>query len=261
MPCMVAPTGSRCGPCRDCTSSEISSAQVSLQRARSAARYGWPRSTRRPRLHRLGDHRGGVVRRRAQSLRGHPAARNSTSNAPANPYHLLAAPPGHAPAAAVRPWKLPSIAPPCAARDPQRELERVIVGLGAGVAEEHRVEALAGEVGETRRSARAAPSERHGIALEQQRARLVLSARGHRGLRVSRAPHGVAAVEVEDAAAVARAQRAALGVHHVRSATGIDGARWSSVMSSPPQVASAPPSRRSRASGSSTDGAARCSLW
>ena len=87
-------------------------ASISLQRARSAARNGWPRSTA-PATPCTGSAMTAAVSAptvRATALMS-PRGTNSTSNgACGKPYHFLAAPHVTAPAAAVRPWKLPSIA-------------------------------------------------------------------------------------------------------------------------------------------------------
>ena len=96
---------------------------------------------------------------RASAARS-PRGTNSTSNgACGKPYHFCAAPQVTAPAAAVRPWKLPSTA--TTLRRPviaQGELQRVLVGLGAAVDEEDRVEAEAGEA--RQRAARRARAPR-----------------------------------------------------------------------------------------------------
>ena len=117
-----------------------------------------------------------------------PRGTNSTSNgACGKPYHFCIAPQVTAPAAAVRPWKLPSTA--TTLRRPvilQRELERVLVRLGARVDEEHGVQPKAREAREARRGARA-HLERHGVALEDQRVRLLLERREQARMASSRA--------------------------------------------------------------------------
>ena len=93
----------------------------------------------------------GHVLRRSPSMS--PRGMKLTSNGVrGKPYHFCCAPQVTAPAAAVRPWKLPSIAATCERRGhAKRQLQRVLVGLGAAVDEEHAREAAA---------ARSAPAAR-----------------------------------------------------------------------------------------------------
>jgi hypothetical protein len=98
-------------------------------------------------LHGLDDRRPAVLESTAAfsaatSLRG----TNCTSNGVrGKPYHDSFAPQVTAEAAAVRPWKLCSIADDLRAPgEPEREPERVLVRLGAAVDEEHLVRARAG---------------------------------------------------------------------------------------------------------------------
>ncbi len=95
-----------------CTSSKMSSAHVSVQRLRSAARNGSPRSSAPPTPCTGSTMTAAVSVPMMRSIAARsPRGTNSTSNgACGKPYHFFAAPQVTAPAAAVRPWKLPSTA-------------------------------------------------------------------------------------------------------------------------------------------------------
>ena len=95
-----------------CTSSKTSSAQVSVQRLRSAVRNGSPRSSAPPTPWTGSTITAAVSVPMIRSIAAKsPRGTNSTSKgACGKPYHFLTAPQVTAPAAAVRPWKLPSMA-------------------------------------------------------------------------------------------------------------------------------------------------------
>jgi hypothetical protein len=108
-----------------------------------------------------------------------------------------------------------------APRQPQRELERVFIGLGAGAHEERRVEAETREACQARGGA-CAHFERHRVALEDQRVRLLGERRQHARMRITERRDGVATVQVENASPVARVQVHALGVHDVERPLRVD---------------------------------------
>ncbi len=112
MPCMFAANGKPVRPIPHWTSSQMSSAPAWIVRARSAARYVAPRSTAPATPCTGSTITAAVSAETARSTAARsPRGMNSTSNgACGNPYHFCAAPQVTAPAAAVRPWKLPSIA-------------------------------------------------------------------------------------------------------------------------------------------------------
>ncbi len=98
-----------------------------------------------------------------------------------------------------------------ASGDLERELQRVLVGLRAGIDEEHRVEAEIRELHQPRRGARA-HRERQRVGLKAHLPRLALERRHPARVAVAEARDGVAAVEIEDLASVARMQPHAFAV-------------------------------------------------
>ena len=96
----------------------------------------------------------------------------------------------------------------------ERQLQRVFVGLGAAVDPEHGLEA---ETRELRQPRRGALANRHGqrIGLERHLARLALERGQPARMAVAQAGDRMAAVEIQDLAAVARMQPDAFAVHHL----------------------------------------------
>ncbi len=101
-----------------------------------------------------------------------------------------------------------------AAGDLERELERIFVGLGAAVDPEHGVESQAREFRQPRGGALA---DRHGqcIGLKRHLPRLALERRQPARVAVAQSRDRMAAVEIQNLAAVARVQPHALAVRHL----------------------------------------------
>jgi hypothetical protein len=82
--------------------------------------------------------------------------------------------------------------------EPARDPQRVLVGLGAAVHEEHMIKARRRESCQCF-SGLGADAKRYSVALKQQRPRLFLQCCKHGGVRVTERGHRVPAVEVDDA--------------------------------------------------------------
>ena len=107
------------------------------------------------------------------------------------------------------------------ARDAQRELECVLVRLGARVAEEDRVERQRRETHQPRGGSRA-HVERHGVALEGKRMRLLGERREPARVAVAQRRDRVTPVEIEHASAVARHEVHARGTDDVERKLRVD---------------------------------------
>ncbi len=92
-----------------------------------------------------------------------------------------------------------------AAGDLERKLQSVLIGLGAGIDEEHRIEAEIRELDQTRRGS-CAHGERQRVGLKAHLPGLPLDRRHPARVTVPQAGDGVATVKIENLAAVARMQ-------------------------------------------------------
>ena len=184
---------------------------------RAVARAGEP-------LHRLDQHRGDrVVHRRVE--RGDVVERHLPAQRHAGaPRRLLVARPvgagerrGRAavPAAPHRDDRLAPGVPP-------GQMERVLVGLRARVAEEDPPERRRTELGQLLRQ-RLALRQRHGRRIEQELRRLLGDGPHHVGMAVAGRGHGVAAVGIEPLVAVRVHQPRAVAADRADRHRGVDG--------------------------------------
>ena len=132
------------------------------------------------------------------------------------PYHFCIAPQVTAPAAAVRPWKAPSIAATCARPVMRSATFRAFSLASAPLLTKNTLAKGRAENCTSRAAARLRTCHGHRVALEVALLRLDRQRRGEARVRVAQGGHGVAAVEIEHALAAAVGQPHAVRGNHLK---------------------------------------------